>query len=71
MAFSLSLYQTEGKTPELVIPLRGGEMLYLQALKEFHWVNEVERDGKEDWDSASSWDEKRRIWLSELFVDVL
>ena len=42
MVFALSLYQADGKTPALLLALRGDKALYLQALKMFYQVNEVE-----------------------------
>jgi hypothetical protein len=41
MIFALSLVQTDGKTPVLLIALRPDEELYAQALKVFYQVNEL------------------------------
>jgi hypothetical protein len=40
--FAYSLVQTDGKTPALLISLRGDKKLYYQALKVFYQANEVE-----------------------------
>jgi hypothetical protein len=51
MIFALSLFQTDGKTPALLIALRPDERLYSQALKVFYQVNELDMR----WQGGLSW----------------
>jgi hypothetical protein len=51
MIFALSLFQTDGKTPALLIALRQDEWLYSQALKVFYQVNELDMR----WQGGLSW----------------
>ena len=51
MIFALSLFQTDGKTPALLVALRPDEGLYSQALKVFYQVNELDMR----WQGGLSW----------------
>jgi hypothetical protein len=51
MIFALSLFQTDGKTPALLVALRPDEGLYSQALKVFYLVNELDMR----WQGGLSW----------------
>ncbi|KAE9371263.1 hypothetical protein N431DRAFT_467453 [Stipitochalara longipes BDJ] len=67
MVFAFSLVRTDGKTPALLLALRGDKEMYLQALKVFYHVNEMEMR----WQGGLGWFEELRGEVKEMVKKVV